>query len=74
MSSSEVYIHRVKVLNLPKHEMGTIKKFFNTLDLHRFKKAPKWDYAYFNFEVIVVVFFFLYLNLNNIIRRKKQQD
>ncbi|CAO3695142.1 unnamed protein product [Rhizopus stolonifer] len=50
MSSPEVYIHRVKVLNLPKHEMGTIKKFFDTLDLHRFKKAPKWDYAYFNFE------------------------
>lgn len=45
-------IHRVKILNLPAHEMGSIKKFLQSLDFHKYKKAPKWDYAFMNFEVI----------------------
>ncbi|OBZ86355.1 tRNA (uracil-5-)-methyltransferase A [Choanephora cucurbitarum] len=48
---SEHVIHRVKILNLPPHEMGSIKKLLQRLDLNqRYKKAPKWDYAYLNFE------------------------
>lgn len=43
-------IHRVKILNLPSREMGTVKKLLQSHDLHKFKKAPKWDYAYMNFE------------------------
>ncbi|KAG1505197.1 hypothetical protein G6F46_010512 [Rhizopus delemar] len=50
LGCKEAFIYRVKVLNLPKHEMSSIKKLFDTLDLHKFKKAPKWDYAYLNFE------------------------
>ncbi|KAI8352892.1 S-adenosyl-L-methionine-dependent methyltransferase, partial [Blakeslea trispora] len=47
----EEVIHRVKILNLPPHEMGSVKKLLQRLDLHqRYKKAPKWDYAYLNFE------------------------
>ncbi|RCI05929.1 tRNA methyltransferase 2, partial [Rhizopus stolonifer] len=50
-TTSESYIHRVKILNLPAHELGPIKKFLQQLDLHhRFKKAPKWDYAYLHCE------------------------
>lgn len=45
------FIHRVKILNLPSREMGTVKKLLQSFDLHKFKKAPKWDYAYMNFEV-----------------------
>ena len=45
------YIHRVKILNLPAHELAGVKKLFQSLELHKFKKAPKWDYAYMNFEV-----------------------
>ncbi|KAI8878141.1 S-adenosyl-L-methionine-dependent methyltransferase [Backusella circina FSU 941] len=44
------YIHRVKILNLPAHELAGVKKLFQSLELHKFKKAPKWDYAYMNFE------------------------
>jgi tRNA (uracil-5-)-methyltransferase len=51
LGCKEAFIYRVKVLGLPKHEMSSIKKLFDTLDLHKFKKAPKWDYAYLNFEV-----------------------
>lgn len=46
-----VFIHRVKIVNLPAHEIGSVKKLLQTFDLHRFKKAPKWEYAYMNFEV-----------------------
>lgn len=45
------FIHRVKIINLPPHEMGSLKKLLQKFDLHRYKKAPKWDYAYMNFEV-----------------------
>lgn len=45
------FIHRVKINNLPTHEVGSIKRLLQTLDLNTFKKAPKWDYAYMNFEV-----------------------
>ncbi|KAI8079452.1 S-adenosyl-L-methionine-dependent methyltransferase [Thamnidium elegans] len=45
-----VFIHRVKIVNLPAHEIGSVKKLLQTFDLHRFKKAPKWEYAYMNFE------------------------
>lgn len=31
--------------------MGSLKKLLQKFDLHRYKKAPKWDYAYMNFEV-----------------------
>ncbi|CEI96020.1 hypothetical protein RMCBS344292_10191 [Rhizopus microsporus] len=48
--SSETFIHRVKVLNLPKHELASIKQFFKLHNLHKFKKAPMWEYAYLNFE------------------------
>jgi tRNA (uracil-5-)-methyltransferase len=50
-SAENTFIHRVKIVNLPAHEIGSIKKLLQTFDLHRFKKAPKWDYAYMNFEV-----------------------
>lgn len=52
-------IHRVKILNLPTHEMGSIKKLFQGLDLNKYKKAPKWDYAYMHFEVMSKFLFFV---------------
>ncbi|KAF7724754.1 tRNA methyltransferase 2 [Apophysomyces ossiformis] len=39
-------IHRVKVNNLPGREVAVVKKLFQSMGLSRFKKAPKWDYAY----------------------------
>ncbi|KAG0167935.1 tRNA methyltransferase 2 [Apophysomyces sp. BC1034] len=45
------YIHRVKVLNLPKREMGSVKQLFQSHGvMERHKKAPAWDYAYINYE------------------------
>ena len=49
--SSSTHIHRVKVLNLPTHENSAIKKFLSSHGVERFKKAPKWRYAFINFEV-----------------------
>ncbi|KAI9498733.1 S-adenosyl-L-methionine-dependent methyltransferase [Zychaea mexicana] len=43
-------IHRVKVLNLPTHENSAIKKLLQSHGVERFKKAPKWRYAFINFE------------------------
>ncbi|KAI7857787.1 S-adenosyl-L-methionine-dependent methyltransferase [Circinella umbellata] len=48
--SSSTHIHRVKVLNLPTHENSAIKKFLSSYGVERFKKAPKWRYAFINFE------------------------
>ncbi|CEP17832.1 hypothetical protein [Parasitella parasitica] len=45
------YIHRVKILNLPPHEINSIKKLFQSHGIHKFKKAPKWEYAYLNCAV-----------------------
>lgn len=53
------FIYRVKINHLPTHEVGSIKRFLQTLDLHTFKKAPKWDYAYMNFEVLPTRYLFL---------------
>ncbi|KAG0168509.1 tRNA methyltransferase 2, partial [Apophysomyces sp. BC1034] len=39
-------IHRVKVLNLPNQEVAVVKKLFKSFGWTRFKKAPKWDYAF----------------------------
>ncbi|KAI7907829.1 S-adenosyl-L-methionine-dependent methyltransferase [Cokeromyces recurvatus] len=44
------FVHRVKITNLPTHELGAIKIFFQSFGIHKYKKAPKWDYAYLNFE------------------------
>ncbi|KAI9248559.1 S-adenosyl-L-methionine-dependent methyltransferase [Phascolomyces articulosus] len=44
------HLHRVKVLNLPTHENSAIKKFLQSHGVDRFKKAPKWRYAFVNFE------------------------
>jgi tRNA (uracil-5-)-methyltransferase len=52
------FIHRVKIVNLPSREMGTVKKLLQTYDLHKFKKAPKWDYAYMSFEVKNIIYTF----------------
>ncbi|ORZ01558.1 S-adenosyl-L-methionine-dependent methyltransferase [Syncephalastrum racemosum] len=43
-------LHRVKVLNLPRHENAAIKRLFQSFELGPFKKAPKWEYAFLNFE------------------------
>ncbi|KAI9310932.1 S-adenosyl-L-methionine-dependent methyltransferase [Dichotomocladium elegans] len=43
-------LHRVKVMNLPMHESASIKKFFQTLGVERFRKAPNWKYAFLTFE------------------------
>lgn len=43
-------LHRVKVLNLPRHENAAIKRLFQSYELGPFKKAPKWEYAFVNFE------------------------
>jgi hypothetical protein len=67
-------IHRVKIVNLPSREMGTVKKLLQTYDLHKFKKAPKWDYAYMNFEVHTKKKIFKLSNYSHydIFRLKKQ--
>jgi tRNA (uracil-5-)-methyltransferase len=57
------YIHRVKILNLPAHELAGVKKLFQSLELHKFKKAPKWDYAYMNFEVNNIKEFWPVINM-----------
>ncbi|KAI8145156.1 S-adenosyl-L-methionine-dependent methyltransferase [Fennellomyces sp. T-0311] len=48
--ASSNQIHRVKVLNLPTHENSAIKKLLQSHGVDRFKKAPKWRYAFLNFE------------------------
>jgi hypothetical protein len=66
------FIHRVKIVNLPPHEMGSVKKLLQTFDLHKYKKAPKWDYAYMNFEVIKnILFGTSQLILMEMIRQRK---
>ncbi|KAG1471645.1 hypothetical protein G6F56_002004 [Rhizopus delemar] len=39
-------IHRIRVTNLPRSDMPTLKKFFKNQGYTRFKKAPKWDYCF----------------------------
>ncbi|KAI9470893.1 MAG: S-adenosyl-L-methionine-dependent methyltransferase [Benjaminiella poitrasii] len=39
-------VYRVKVTNLPKTDMSTVRKYFKKLGYTRVKKAPKWDYAF----------------------------
>lgn len=51
--AGEKIIHRVKVLNLPMHEVANVKKLFTSLGLKRHKKAPAWDYAFLTFDVSV---------------------
>ncbi|KAK4520834.1 uncharacterized protein ATC70_006715 [Mucor velutinosus] len=44
------YIHRVKILNLPPHEINSTKRLLQSHGIHKFKKAPKWEYAFLNCE------------------------
>lgn len=69
--SSETFIHRVKVLNLPKHELASIKQFFKLHNLHKFKKAPMWEYAYLNFEVCFFIWFSFVILIKD--RQQKKQ-
>lgn len=52
-AANDKIIHRVKVLNLPTHEVANVKKLFTSLGLKRHKKAPAWDYAFLTFEVSI---------------------
>jgi hypothetical protein len=73
-SAESTFIHRVKIVNLPAHEIGSIKKLLQTYDLHRFKKAPKWDYAYMNFEVCNSNIAWNHLYIKRFCRLKKRLD
>jgi len=45
------FIHRVKILNLPPHEINSTKRLLQNHGIFKFKKAPKWEYAFLNYEV-----------------------
>lgn len=45
------FIHRVKILNLPPHEINSTKRLLQSHGIYKFKKAPKWEYAFLNCEV-----------------------
>ncbi|KAI9485396.1 MAG: S-adenosyl-L-methionine-dependent methyltransferase [Benjaminiella poitrasii] len=46
-------VHRVKISNLPTHELASIRKLLQSFDIYKYKKAPQWDYAYLNFEKVL---------------------
>lgn len=47
-------IHRIRVTNLPRSDMPTLKKFFKNQGYTRFKKAPKWDYCFLTVDVRII--------------------
>lgn len=47
----ENMVYRVKVSNLPGHDVSAVKKFLKKLGYDRIKKAPKWDYCFITLQV-----------------------
>lgn len=71
------FIHRVKILNLPPHEINSTKRLLQSHGIYKFKKAPKWEYAFLNCEVSDMNRSIMKLSnsINNILfRQKKLQD